>query len=115
MTTPCNILILKGTTIVTTKSNIPDLSQIFRDNIGGTVQIDNDNWQFYRVESEKNPHPPDTDAHEDWFEADQEKRLIITSEDDFTVDGIHVQFAENYGGDVLRALASIVGIRIEDA
>jgi hypothetical protein len=97
------------------KSSIPDLSQIIRDNPGGTVQIDNDNWQFYRVESEKNPHQPDTDDHEDWFETDQESRLVITSDDKFSVDGVPVEFSEGYGGDILKALASIVGIRIENA
>lgn len=97
------------------KSNIPDLSQIIRDNPGGTVQIDNDNWQFYRIELEENPHQPDTDEYEDWFETDQETRLLITSNDEFEVDGVRIEFAEANGGDILKALASIAGIRIEDA
>lgn len=96
------------------ENNIPDLIQIIRDNPGGTVWLDNDSWRFYAKESRINPHLPQADEHDAWGEADQESRFLITSQDRFMLDGVLVEHPEAYGGDILKALASIVGITIKN-
>lgn len=75
-----------------------DLVQIIKDNPGCVAQIDNDCWWLYSAEE-----------WEKTYESECEPTPLATDRDvaPFGNRG-HV-----YGGDILQALAVIVGVRIE--
>lgn len=95
------------------KSNKPtkDLVQIIRDNPGCIATIDNDNWSLRK----NTPYPAGFD---DWkFEAQDkwhDEQKLATSSDNFGHLGDGGYGCGNcYGGDILQALAIIVGIQAE--
>lgn len=81
-----------------------DLVQIIRDNPGCVAIVDNDCWTLYREHPENGP---DDDGYE-WLEDNQ-----------LACDGEVIPLGEGYGsgncygGDILQALAKIVGITVE--
>lgn len=77
-----------------------DLVQIIRDNPGATAVIDNDWWGLYK-------RPPSEVE-------DDESNELITCDDDFKPlgDGGYGSGC-TYGGDILQALAVIVGLKVE--
>lgn len=87
-----------------------DLVQIIRDNPGGVAIVDNDYWKLYRQHPEENPHDEgDVASWEAWDTANQLAR-----------DGEVIELGDGgyssgncYGGDLLQALAVIVGVKIE--
>jgi hypothetical protein len=88
-----------------------DLVQIIRDNPGCIATIDNDSWTLKR----NVPDPPDFEnwtyeKQEEWMQAQE-----LASSDDklrpFTNETY--QDGSCYGGDILLALAEIVGIKVE--
>lgn len=88
------------------------LVQIIKDNPGCVAIIDNDSWYIDRTHD----YPEDW---ENWTEKAQEKwhknNLLISDDDDFIERG-HCRAYQSgncYGGDILQALADIVGIKIE--
>lgn len=81
-----------------------DLVQVILDNPGCVAIIDNDYWRLYRVH-------PDTLEDDNEIEA----AVLASSEDTFKPhlgDGGYGS-GNCYGGDILQALAVIVGIKIE--
>ncbi len=88
-----------------------DLVQLIRDNPNAVAVIDNDNWNLYRESPENNPHSDDEfgDASEKWYE---ENELANFSNIQPLGDGGYGS-GNCYGGDILQALARIVGLSVE--
>lgn len=88
-----------------------DLVQIIRDNPGCIATIDNDCWWL-----ERNVTPPSdfdnwTDnARDDWF---QHNRIAHSRERFLPLDDGEFGSGNCYGGDILLALAKIVGIKVQ--
>jgi hypothetical protein len=85
-----------------------NLVQIIRDNPGCVAIVDNDSWSLYKS------HPNNVD----WSEVDEDEwyktNELASSEDafnDLPMDGYGA--GNCYGGDILQALARIVGITVE--
>lgn len=86
-----------------------DLVQIIKDNPGCIAQIDNDCWFLMK------PYP---EGYDKWSEGDQEEwsenAELASSNDDLKPLGDGGYGSGNcYGGDILQALAIIVGIQVE--
>jgi hypothetical protein len=84
-----------------------DLVQIIRDNPGCVAVIDNDSWWLY-------PAPPkpvgemSDDEYDDW------RDVPLATDGNIAPLGDGGYGSGNcYGGDILQALAVIVGIKIE--
>lgn len=89
-----------------------DLVQIIRDNPGCVAIIDNDHWDLYRVHPDQNPH--DYDENPDVYERWEETNTLCSAGDKFEPLGDGGYGSGNcYGGDILQALAKIVGIKVE--
>ncbi len=87
-----------------------DLVNIIKNNPGCIARIDNDNWYL-----EKDiPYPED---FEKWDEKSQdewnESLTLASSHDELVPRGSGYGSGNLYGGDILQALALIVGITIE--
>ena len=92
---------------VGTKTVKKDLVQIIRDNPGCVAVIDNDCWYLRK----NNENAPEDDAEYDkWLE----QATLARSEDDLIRlgDGGY-GLGHCYGGDILQALAAIVGVKVE--
>jgi hypothetical protein len=75
-----------------------DLVEIIRDNPGCIAIIDNDSWELLKE-----------DSYETW----SENNTLATDEDDLIIRGDGGYGSGNcYGGDILQALAAIVGIKV---
>lgn len=87
-----------------------DLVQIIRDNPGCVAIIDNDCWTLRKDVSRP-------DDYDEWSYAKQEKwdkaRELANSDEDLISLGDGYGSGNCYGGDILQALAVIVGIRVE--
>jgi hypothetical protein len=85
-----------------------DLVAIIKANPGCSAIIDNDGWQLYKTSRDDAPEFKDYDEELAWIEANELAR-----------DGEVIPLGEGYGsgncygGDILQALAKIVGIKIE--
>lgn len=86
-----------------------DLVQVIKDNPGCVAVIDNDCWSLRK--GDKRPDFTDDDwSSEEAWELTQE----LASDDDIKPLGDGGYGSGNcYGGDVLQALAQIVGIKVE--
>lgn len=88
-----------------------DLVQIIKDNPGCVAEIDNDCW----VLRKNTPYPEGWDnwtweAQDAWHHVQQ----LATSDDDLVLRGNGgYGTGGRYGGDILQALAEIVGIKVE--
>lgn len=87
-----------------------NLAQIIRDNPGCVAIVDNDCWTLYRAHPDTNPHEEsgDFDAADDWLVANE-----LASDSDVESVGEGYGSGNCYGGDLLQALAEIVGIKVE--
>ncbi len=85
-----------------------DLVQIIRDNPGCVATIDNDYWCLSRDHGSAAPDDPDLC---DAWDADN---TLVSSDDKIKPlgDGGYGS-GVTYGGDILQALAVIVGIKVE--
>jgi hypothetical protein len=87
-----------------------DLVRIIRDNPGCVAIIDNDCWTLYRK------HPDDNEWDED---EEPEKFERWAKDNELAADGEVKQLGDGYGsgncygGDILQALAVIVGVKLE--
>jgi hypothetical protein len=88
-----------------------DLVQIIRDNPGCVAVIDNDCWWLYREHPDMNPHnyEHETSAYEKW---EKDNELASDGEVKRLGDGGYGS-GSCYGGDILQALAIIVGMEVE--
>lgn len=95
------------------KKKLPNLVQIIRDNPGCVAQIDNDHWILLRAKPENNPHDYDDEdegaAAERW---DEDNVIAEAGGVEAPGDGGYGS-GDCYGGDILQALAEIVGIKVE--
>jgi hypothetical protein len=83
-----------------------DLVQIIRDNPGCVAIVDNDCWTLYK----QSPYTPPEGVAEDVWLRDNE----LANDGDVKRLGDGGYGSGNcYGGDILQALAVIVGIKIE--
>lgn len=84
-----------------------DLTEIIKQNPGAVAIVDNDCWTLYR----EHPHnAPDGDAE---FEAWEKDNLLAQEGDVIPRGDGGYGSGSCYGGDILQALAEIVGIKIE--
>ena len=87
---------------------LKDLVQIIKDNPGCIATIDNDCWWLRKAL----PKPEDEmtdDEEDDWLDNSQ---LAYDGEVKVLGDGGYGS-GNRYGGDILQALAQIVGVKIE--
>ena len=92
-----------------------NLVQIIRDNPGSVAVIDNDYWSLLRQPSDQNPHWDNDDDDDEAAEKWDEENILAQAGDDFVPrlgDGGYGS-GHFYGGDILQALAIIVGIKVE--
>lgn len=90
-----------------------NLVQIIKDNPGCVAEIDNDCWSLYKVD----PWGPDApnqedmspEAYEKW---EAENTLACDGEVESLGDGGYGS-GHCYGGDILQALAQIVGVKVQ--
>lgn len=88
-----------------------DLVQIIKDNPGCIATIDNDSWCLQK----NTPHPEGFDSWE-WDRQDAwEKKQELASDSDDLVEYGDGGYGSGccYGGDILQALAVIVGIKLK--
>lgn len=85
-----------------------DLVQVIRDNPGGIFTVDNDCW-WYKPPL---PKPEAEMTTEDWEAYDDAPYL---AEDGCVIERGDGGYGSGncYGGDILQALAEIVGVKIE--
>ena len=86
------------------------LVQIIKDNPGCIAEIDNDCWTLKKSDYPDNFDDLNSPAQDRWIKANE----LASSDDEFT-DVEHCGYGSGncYGGDILQALAKIVGIRVE--
>lgn len=85
-----------------------DLVKIIRDNPGCYAVIDNDCWWLYRQNPSENPHDEGIDKWDEWNEAN-----TLASDGEVKALGDGGYGSGNcYGGDILQALAQIVGVKV---
>lgn len=90
-----------------------DLVQIIRDNPGCVAIVDNDCWSLHKIHPEQDPHG-DADTEEGWqLSDDWQKANKLADEGDVKSLGDGYGSGNCYGGDILQALAVIVGIKVE--
>jgi hypothetical protein len=94
---------------VTTKN----LAEIIKANPGCVAIVDNDGWTLHRLHPSKNPFPYSKapNDYEEW----EEGNLLASDSDAFDPplgDGGYGSGC-SYGGDLLQALAQIVGVKVE--
>lgn len=95
-----------------------DLVKIIRNNPGCVAIIDNDHWTLCKEHPDTNPHDghesgdsdADIDAADKWLE---ENELARAGDDIVELGDGGYGSGNCYGGDILQALAIIVGIKIE--
>lgn len=83
-----------------------DLVKIIRANPGCVAIVDNDSWQLYR----KHPDsaPGDDAKYDAWVKAN-----LLAQNGEVKPRGDGYGSGCGYGGDILQALAVIVGIKVE--
>jgi hypothetical protein len=89
-----------------------DLVQLIRDNPDCHFEVDNDCWFMTREHPDKNPndYADDELSYDRW----NEDNVLCSSDDDIVTHGDGGYGSGNcYGGDILQALAKIVGITVE--
>lgn len=85
-----------------------DLADLIRANPGAVFTVDNDCWWMHKAPP-KPVHDMTCDEYDDWQETGQ-----LASDDDVTPKGDGGYGSGNcYGGDILQALAEVVGVKIE--
>jgi hypothetical protein len=84
-----------------------DLVQIIRDNPGCVAMVDNDCWRLFKSDPEE-LEIEDDDEYEKWEEAN----LLATNDDIKPLGDGGYGSGNCYGGDILQALAIIVGVKI---
>ena len=88
-----------------------DLVQIIKDNPGCVALIDNDCWSLHRKNPDDCPYHEghEEDAADAWYEANK-----ICDDSDIKPLGDGGYGSGNcYGGDILQALALIVGVKVQ--
>ena len=83
-----------------------DLVKIIRDNPGCVFIVDNDCWWCL-------PKPPKPVEEMTWEESDDWRDSPLTRDGEVVRRGSGYGSGSSYGGDILQALAEIVGVKIE--
>ena len=86
-----------------------DLVQTIKDNPNAVAVIDNDGWGLYRETPENNPY--DYDDYEAYNAWEEKNRLADENTIQPLGDGGYGS-GNFYGGDILQALAQIVGLKV---
>lgn len=85
-----------------------DLAELIRANPGAVFTVDNDCWWMHKAP----PKPVDDmtdDEHDEW----QENGKLASDEDVISKGDGGYGSGNCYGGDILQALAEVVGVKIE--
>lgn len=86
-----------------------DLVQIIRDNPGCVAEIDNDCWTLYKLDP-GGPLGVTEDMSDDAIEKWEKRNTLADSNDDFKPMGGYE--SNCYGGDILAAMAVILGVTV---
>lgn len=88
-----------------------DLVEVIKQNPGCVAIVDNDSWTLYR----ENPYGPNSAPSEDDWDAFSkwEEGNELANSGEVVVRGSGYGSGHCYGGDILQALAEIVGVKIE--
>lgn len=90
-----------------------DLVQIIKDNPKCVAIIDNDSWSLHKLHPYEDAPDEDAVSYEE-SEAWQQANELANSDDKLKPLGGGGYGSGNcYGGDILQALAQIVGIKVE--
>lgn len=84
-----------------------DLVATIKANPGCVAVVDNDCWTLYKKHPDKNPYKREG-ARDDW---DEDNTLVCSGQVETLGDGGYGS-GNCYGGDILQALAVIVGIEV---
>ncbi len=96
------------------KLTIEALAQIVRDNPASHFVVDSDGWFMNRLDPASNPYDGDSEDDEELNNYDNwDINNIICSSEDVAYHDNGYGSGPNYGGDVLQALAKIVGVKVE--
>ncbi|RDJ34915.1 MAG: hypothetical protein DWQ19_08760 [Crenarchaeota archaeon] len=82
-----------------------DLVQIIKDNPGCEARIDNDSWTLFKAGYHDQSLNNQDDNWDDWELASSEDQLVQRKKG--------YGAGPCYGGDILQALAEVVGMKIE--
>lgn len=85
-----------------------NLAEIIKQNPGCVAVIDNDTWTLYKAHPCENPHDGLGAEWEAWEQGNE-----LANDSDVEPVGDGYGSGHCYGGDILQALAQIVGITIE--
>ena len=85
-----------------------DLAQVIRDNPGAVFTVDNDNWWMMPP-----PPKPVDQMTDDEFDAYNDYGNALANAGNVIRKGSGYGSGNCYGGDILQALAEIVGVKIE--
>lgn len=93
---------------------VKGLAGLIKKHPNAVFTVDNDWWEMARDHSENNPYDGDSDdeAELSRYEKWEEKNRLCSS-DDIESWGGGYGSGSSYGGDILQALALIVGVTVE--
>lgn len=84
-----------------------DLKKLIEENPGAIFTVDNDHWRMRKA-----PHKPlDDMTDEEWEEYHESGELANAN--NVIAKGSGYGSGCSYGGDILQALAEIVGVKVE--
>lgn len=86
-----------------------NLVEVIKANPGCIAIVDNDGWQLWKTDPEGPDAPTDDD---DAFEAWERQNLLASDGDVEELGDGGYGSGNCYGGDILQALAAIVGIEV---
>lgn len=90
-----------------------DLVQIIKENPGCYAEIDNDCWVLTKVDPWSDGAPNEDDmSYDDYAEWEAANRLVSSHDDLVRLGDGGYGSGNCYGGDVLQALAKIVGVKV---
>ena len=94
--------------------SIKQLANLIKKHPDAVFTVDNDCWWMCREPEENNPYDEDGDDETAWEKADKWRdKNRICSSDDMKYHNNGYGSGSSYGGDILQALALIVGVTVE--
>lgn len=90
-----------------------DLVKIIKANPGCVAIVDNDCWTLHRVHPDENPYNDDESDSDFKKFHEWEERNTLARDGEVKRIGDGYGSGNCYGGDILQALAAIVGIQVE--
>lgn len=90
-----------------------DLVQIIRDNPGCCAVVDNDYWKLYKVDPYGEDAPNEDSMSYEAYSKWEEENEIASYDNIKPIGDGGYGSGSCYGGDILQALAQIVGVKVQ--